>query len=186
MRWQKQNRQIAATGDGQDAPPAFKTKLLEELAEYGFNVLYLTIAFAAFTAYRRLLLAAHDIDYTDYGIAFIEGLILGKVIMLGSVFRLGRGLEDKPLIIPTLYKTVVFTLFVGVFALAEHAIKGLLTGKGAAAGLTAFTAQGYEMILANGLVVFVALIPFFAVKELGRVMGREKIWALFLRPRKPL
>jgi hypothetical protein len=162
-----------------------RAKLLEELAEYAANVLYLSIAFAAFAMYRRLLLAAHDIDYTDYGIAIIQALILGKVVMIGSVFRLGRGLEDKPLIFPALYKTVVFTLFVGVFALAEHAIKGLLKGEGIAAGLATFAAQGFEMILANGLVVFVALMPFFAVKELGRVMGRDKIWALFLRQRKP-
>jgi len=27
----------------------------------------------------------------------------------------------------------------------------------------------------------VALIPFFAIKELGRVLGEEKIWALFFR-----
>jgi hypothetical protein len=164
---------------------SLKAKLLEELAEYGLNVLYLTIAFAAFTMYRRLLLAAHDIDYTDYGIALVEALILGKVIMIGRVFRLGRGLEEKPLIVPTLYKTVVFTLFVGVFALAEHALKGLLKGEGVAAGLAAFAAQGWEMILANGLVVFVALMPFFAMKELGRVIGRDKIWTLFLRWRKP-
>ena len=160
-------------------------KLLEELAEYGLNVLYLSIAFAAFALYRRLLLAAHDIDYTDYGVAIIQALILGKVVMIGGVFRLGRSLEDKPLIVPALYKTVVFTLFVGAFALAEHAIKGLLKGDGIAAGLAAFAAQGWEMILANGLVVFVALMPFFAMKELGRVMGRDNIWGLFLRRRKP-
>jgi hypothetical protein len=31
----------------------------------------------------------------------------------------------------------------------------------------------------------VALIPFFAVKELGRVLGEEKIRALFFRRRDP-
>ena len=36
---------------------------------------------------------------------------------------------------------------------------------------------------AGVMVVFVALIPFFAVKELGRVMGRERIGRLFFRHR---
>jgi hypothetical protein len=40
-------------------------------------VIYLTIVFAAFTVYRRLLLSAHDISYTNYGFALIEALILG-------------------------------------------------------------------------------------------------------------
>jgi len=158
-----------------------KSKVLHEIVEYGFNVIYLTLVFASFTMYRRLLLAAHDIVYTNYWFALIEALILGKVIMIGGVFQLGRGLEHKPLIYPTLYKTVVFTLFVILFTLAEHAIKGLIAGDGAAAGIARFTAQGYEIIVANAMVVFVALIPFFAVKELGRVMGRERIWALFFR-----
>jgi hypothetical protein len=137
--------------------------------------------FATFTIYRRLMLAAHDVTYTNYGFALIEAFILGKVIMIGGVFRLGRGLEDRPLIYPTLYKTTVFTIFCFAFTLAEHAIKGLVSGRGAAAGLAAYAAQGYEVILANSMVVFVALIPFFAVKELGRVVGREKVGRLFFR-----
>jgi hypothetical protein len=162
-----------------------KDKVRHELIEYAFNVVYLTIVFAAFTIYRRLLLSAHDISYTNYGFALIEALILGKVIMIGGVFRLGRGLEDRPLIFPTLYKTAAFTVLCFLFTLAEHAIKGLVSGDGVAAGLSKYAAQGYEVILANSMVVFVALIPFFAVKELGRVMGREKIGSLFFTPRSP-
>ncbi len=123
-----------------------KEKAREELVEYALIVIYLSVVFATFTIYRRLLLAAHDISYTNYGFALIEALILGKVIMIGSVFRLGRGLEDKPLIFPTLYKTVVFTAFVALFTLAEHVVKALVTGKGIAAEFTEFAAQGYEVI----------------------------------------
>jgi hypothetical protein len=162
---------------------AMKEKVRHELIEYAINVIYLTIVFASFTIYRRLMLAAYDISYTHYGFALIEALVLGKVIMIGGMLRLGRGLEDKPLIYPTAYKTAVFTIFCFVFTLAEHAVKGLVSGQGVAAGLAEFAAQGYQVILANSMVVFVALIPFFAVKELGRVMGREKIGRLFFRAR---
>jgi len=51
--------------------------------------------------------------------------------MIGEVVRLGRGLERKPLIYPTLYKTAVFVLFVGVFKIIEEVIKGLWKGGGA-------------------------------------------------------
>jgi hypothetical protein len=164
-------------------PQGLKEKVRHELIEYAFNVVYLTLVFAAFTVYRRLMLSAYDISYTHYGFAVIEALVLGKVIMIGGVVRLGRGLEDKPLIYPTLYKTVVFTLFCAAFTLAEHAIKGLVAGKGVAGGLAEFAAQGYGVILGNSMVVFVALVPFFAMKELGRVIGREKIATIFFRTR---
>ena len=46
--------------------------------------------------YRRLVLAAHDITYTNYWVALIEALILAKVVMIGDVLRLGRGLDINP------------------------------------------------------------------------------------------
>ena len=42
------------------------------MAEYWINVFYLTLIFAAFTQYRRFVLAAHDITYTNYWVAVIE------------------------------------------------------------------------------------------------------------------
>jgi hypothetical protein len=159
-------------------------RIIHEVVEYWINVAYLTLVFAAFTQYRRFLLAAYDITYTNYWFAVIEALVLAKVIMIGEVLRLGRGLEDKPLIYPTLYKTAVFTIFVGVFKVVEHVIVGLWHGKGISGGLIEFSEKGFLVVLANSLIVLAAFFPFFAVKELGRVLGRDKIAALFFRRRE--
>ena len=161
-----------------------KKRIVHEVVEYWINVAYLGLVFAAFTQYRRLVLAAYDITYTNYWVAVIEALILAKVIMIGDVLRLGRGLEDKPLIYPTLYKTVVFTVFVAVFKAIEHVIGGLWHGQGITGGLVEVSEKGFPVMLANSLVVLAAFIPFFAVKELGRVLGRDKIAALFFRRRE--
>jgi hypothetical protein len=160
-----------------------KKKIVHEMVEYWINACYLTLMFAAFTQYRRFILAAHDITYANYGFAVIKALILAKVVMIGAVLRLGRGLEQKPLIYPTIYKTVVFTIFVGLFTIIEHVIKGVWKGEGFMGGLIDFLGKGTHELLANSLVVFVAFIPFFGVKELGRVLGEEKIWALFFHKR---
>lgn len=160
-----------------------KHKIIHELVEYWINVCYLTLVFAAFTIYRRLILASHDITYTNYGFAVIEALILAKVIMIGEVARLGRGLEQKPLIFPTLYKTLIFTLFVAVFTVLEYMIKGLWKGAGLMGGLFEFLGKGHHEILANSIIVFVSFFPFFGVKELGRVLGQDKIQALFFKNR---
>jgi hypothetical protein len=97
-----------------------KKKLVHEMVGYWLNFGYLTLMFAAFTQYRRFILAAHDITYTNYWFAVIEAAVLAKVIMIGQAVRLGHGLEDKPLIYPTLYKTAVFTIFVGLFKATEQ------------------------------------------------------------------
>jgi hypothetical protein len=166
-----------------DKKKSLKEKIFHELVEYWINVIYLTLVFAAFTVYRRFLLAAYDITYTNYGFAVIEALILAKVIMIGAVFRLGRGLEQKPLIYPTLCKTAVFTLFLGIFTVLENVVKVLWKGTGFTGNVADFLGKGHNEFLANALVVFVAFIPFFGVKELGRVLGEEKIRALFFRRR---
>jgi len=163
-----------------------RQKFMLEMSEYAINVIYLTFAFAAFTQYRRLLLASYDISYTNYWFAVIQALILGKVIMVGGLFRFGRRLEHLPLIFATLYKSVVFTALVGLFTLIENGLSGLWSGAGFAGGIAGYLDKGVHEILANSLVVFVALVPFFAVKEIGQVLGRQKIWALFFRSRSGL
>jgi len=159
----------------------WKERIFHEMVEYWISVIYLTLVFAAFTQYRRFLLAHYDIAYTNYWVAVIEALILAKVIMIGAVVRLGRGLEQKPLIYPTLYKAVVFSLFVIAFTVVEHAVKGLWSGKGLTGGVVELYRERFHELLAGTVVIFVALIPFFGVKELGRVLGEDKIRALFFR-----
>jgi hypothetical protein len=160
---------------------SLKKKLFDEMFEYWINVIYLILVFAAFTQYRRFILAAYDITYTNYWVAVIEALVLAKVIMVGDVARLGRGLGKKSLIYPTLFKTVIFSLFVGAFTLIEQGVKNLWSGKELSASLVIFFGKGYHELLAECLVVFVAFIPFFAFRELGRVLGEGKIWTFFFQ-----
>ena len=162
-----------------------KEKLLHEVKVYWFYVAYLTLVFAAFTQYRRLILADVGIAYTEYGFAVINAFIFAKVIMIGDVLHLGRGLENKPLIYPTILKTAIFTLFVGLFVFVEHALKGLITGKGAVEGVMEYLDKGPYEVVAGGLALFAAFMPFFALREAGRALGGEgKLFALFFRKRK--
>ena len=162
-----------------------KAKILHGMTKYWVYVAYLTLVFAAFTQYRRLILADVGIIYTDYWVALIKALILAKVIMVGDALKLGRGLDEKPLIVPTLVKTVVFTLLVSVFTFFEHAVRGLWKGTGFLQGLMDFLDKGFQEVLANGLVVFVAFIPFFALREMSRFLGGEdRLLALFFKKRE--
>ena len=161
---------------------SLKAKILRGMTKYWVYVLYLTLVFAAFTQYRRLILADVGIIYTDYWVALIKAMIFAKVIMAGDALKLGDSLNEKPLIVPTLLKTVVFTLLVSAFTFIEHAVRGLWSGVGSLGGLMDFLDKGYQEVLANALVVFAAFIPFFALRELGRVLGGEsRLMTLFFK-----
>jgi len=134
--------------------------------------------------YRRLLLAEYKIIYLHYGFALFKALVLAKVIMIGDILGLGRRLQDKPLIFTTLYKTFLFTILVGIFNALEYLVEGALHGEGLdlAKGITELWANADE-VLARSLVVIFTFIPFFAFRELGRVLGERKIRDLFFRRR---
>jgi len=145
------------------------------MVEYWMVVVYLSCFFGLFAWYRRLILAEYQISYASYGVSVLEALVLAKVILIGDVLRLGRRFEDKPLIVPVLYKTAIFTLWVGVFIVLEHTVEGLLRGHGWAEGVQSIWSKGKDVLLARCLVTFVAFIPFFAFKELERVLGRGQV-----------
>lgn len=164
-----------------EAKVTWKQKLAHEFTQYWVNVLYLVFFFGAFTWYRRLVLAEYQISYLHYGAAVIEALILAKVILIGEALGLSRGTKGKPLIYPVLRKTVVFCVFVGVFAMAEHMVEGVIHGKGLTGGLSTLWSEGRDEILARCLITFFAFIPFFAFRELGELLGEGRLLGLFFR-----
>jgi hypothetical protein len=161
----------------------WKDKAFREMVEYYIIFMYLAVFFGLFTWYRRLILAEYQISYLHYGVSVIKALVLAKVIMVGRALHLGRRFKDHPLILPTLYKTVVFAIFVGIFDIVESTIIGLLHGKGVAGGFDEFMSAGMDELLARCMVAFVAFIPFFAFDELEQVLGEGKIGKLFFRRR---
>ena len=164
----------------------WKQRILHELVSYWIIVLYLAIFFGVFTTYRRLLLAHHQIDYAEYGISVIRALVLAKVVLVAETLRLGRGFEDKPLVVPTLYKTLLFTICMALFSVAEELVRGFIHGKGVAAAADEVMSQLHLEWLARALVVFFAFIPFFMVRELGRVLGKGTIARLFFQRRSAI
>src|SRR5689334_1715334 len=101
-----------------------KARLVAEGKDLLAIFIYLAILLSIFTTYRRLLLAEYGIDYLQYGYSLIEALVLAKIILLGRFLRLGGKFGNRPLIVPTLYKTLCFGLFVLAFSILEHIVLG--------------------------------------------------------------
>jgi len=160
-----------------------KEKFWEEFKAYLLNVLYITLCFSVFVDYTRLILAHYEIKFAHYGISLINGLILGKVILIAEHLKVGQGFEDKPLIIPTLYKSFLFTLCVFLLGVIELTIRTLIQAGNPAMIFDAFINKFSYVWFAKTLVVFVVFIPFFSMKELSRVLGKGKISALFFKSR---
>ena len=162
-----------------------KQRVVHEVVEYWINFVYVAFFLVAFAWYRRLVLAEYHIVYMHYWFPVFEAAVLAKVIIIGDLLRLGRRLDQQPLIIPTVYRTVVFTLWIGAFDVLEATIRGLIHRQGVMAGLEELANKDWHEWLAGGVVAFVAFIPFFAFKELELVLGKDALRPLFWRRRTP-
>jgi hypothetical protein len=165
---------------------ARNAQIIEELKLYWLILLYLWIFLGSFTMYRRLVVAETGTVYLNYGIALIEALVIGKVILIGKMLNASRHFEDRPLIVPVLYKSLLFGVLVLLFGLAEHIVKGWFHSEGLLGGLRTIGALGAYEFGARVLMLMVAFVPFFAFWELGRILGKQRLYAMFfLRPDSP-
>jgi hypothetical protein len=163
-----------------------KTRLLKETKTILLVWVSLALLLGSFATYRRLLLAEYQIAFFRYGYSAIEAFVLAKVIVLGRLLGLGERFRGRPLIVPTLYKTVSFSVLVLAFSILEHLIVGLLHGDGPTKVLEDVMNKGIWEILAQVMVLFIALLPLFAVWETDRVLGEGKLFDLFFKQRASL
>ena len=162
---------------------SLKEKAKEEFKKFWAIAIYLALVFSAFAWSRRLILAESGISYLHYGGAVIEALILAKVILIGQALRLGKRVEDEPLIVLVLFKSVVYALFVALFSGIEHLVEGLIHRETWDSIVRGLVTNGRNEIIARTLAILVTFIPFFAFLETDRVLGEGKLFALFFRKR---
>jgi hypothetical protein len=167
-----------------EAKAGLKERAIEELRLFWIIALYLWMFLGSFTIYRRLIIAETGAAYLHYGIALIEALIIAKVILIGKLFGFSRRFEDKPLIVPVLYKSILFGALVLLFGIVEHVVEGWFHKQGVVGGLREIDNLGVYELGARVLMLIVAFVPFFAFSEIGRVIGPQKLAALFFAKRE--
>jgi hypothetical protein len=162
-----------------EATRSLKERALEEFKVYWIITLYLWLFLGLFTVYRRLVVAETGAAYLHYGIALIEAMVIAKVVLIGKLFGFSRRFEDRALIVPVIYKSILFGLLVLLFGVVEHVVTGWFHKQGLLGGLREIAAiSGYELG-ARVLTLIVAFVPFFAFSEIGRVLGMNKLTTMF-------
>jgi len=85
-------------------------------------------------------------------------------------------LRDRPLIYPVAYRSAVFSLILIAFHLIEEVLAGLWQGK------TVMDSVGIQSVLelvVLAVILFVVLMPFFALNEVARDIGGDKLLEQF-------
>jgi hypothetical protein len=167
-----------------EARASLKERAIEELKVFWIIAFYLWLFLGSFTIYRRLIIAETGFAYLHYGIAIIEALVIAKVILIGKMFGFSRRFEDRPLIVPVLYKSILFGILVVLFGVVERLLEGLIHKEGLLGGIRRIAELGSDEFAARILILIVAFVPFFAFGEVGRVLGTERLAAMFFGKRE--
>jgi hypothetical protein len=160
--------------------PSLKEKAVFQLKEFFGMFLYVWFLLALFDIHQSIILAQEHINYQAQGFAIINALILAKVLLIGEDLHLARELEHKSLAYSILYKSLVFSVLLIGFHIVEEMVVGLIRGRSIAQSFPAAGGGSVQAILSRGAIEFVALIPFFAFREIGRVIGKSELWSLLL------
>jgi len=160
-----------------------KERATNEFRRFIVIFLYLWVVFGLLSIHKSLVLAQKHLDYPEHAFAIINALVFSKVLLVGEHFHLGTRFKDKPLIYSILHKCFIFTVVLICFHIAESVLMGVFHGHTFADSFPPILGGSLKGLLSVGVMCFVVLLPFFAFREIGRVVGRTELSALILKPR---
>jgi hypothetical protein len=162
-----------------------KQKAYQGLKEYLAISLYLWLVLGLFVLYQSVILAEEHIPFVAHGLALINALALGKILLLAQDLHFAERFNDKPLIYPTIFKSVAFAGVLGIFKIIEDTVIGLLHGRPVMESIAGVGGGTIKGILSMIAILAVLLVPFFGFTELRGVIGLDKLRALFFTSRNP-
>jgi hypothetical protein len=166
------------------AKASVRKRATDELKEFLVISAYLYVCFTALAYLKFAILRAHGIDFAPFGFAAAKALICAKFMSIGHVLHLGDRHKDRALIWPTLYKSFVFLVFLLILNVLEEILVGLLHHHTLADSVADFAGGTLDQLIATSVVVLLILIPFFAFRTLGEVVGERNLTRVFFEPRR--
>jgi len=162
-----------------------RQRIRTELLEFSILATYLFVCFAALAAFKAAVLGAYHISFAPWVFAAVKALVSAKFLLVGRMFGLGDGLAKKyPLILSTLYRSLAFLIVLLFLSALEELIIGRLRGETVAASLAGLGGGTLWQLIATCVIMFLVLVPWFAFRALGEIIGDETLVRLYFEPRQ--
>lgn len=160
---------------------ALRDRAAEEFRRFLVLFFYLWLLFGVFVLNQGIVLREQGVNFTMQGFAFINALVFAKVMMVFEMLDPGRWLRRRPLIYPILYETLLLTVLFIVVHILEKVIEGFFHGRSAMQSVPTIGGGGLAGLLSASVILFVALVPFFGLRNLSLALGEGRLHALLFR-----
>ena len=161
----------------------FRNKAIEELTEFAVLTAYLYVCFAAVIYMKSAVLQAQGMAYVPLGLAIIKAALCAKFMLVGRMFSMGERYKKHPLIVPTLHRSFAFLSLLIVLTFIEEAVVGVIRGRTILDSISGIAGGTFNQIVATILIMFLILIPYFAFRSLGDIVGDTTLVRLFFERR---
>jgi len=158
-------------------------RIIEEFVQFIFIAIYLWAMFGILALHEAILAKEHGLDYHFYGFAIINSLVLGKVVLVADGLHFANWYKNGRVVYAIVCKAVAFAALLIVFDVAEELIVGLVTGKALAASLPSIGGGDLRGVVFVWVILAVALLPFFAFREVDAALGGHKLRSMILARR---
>ncbi|OAF15537.1 hypothetical protein AYJ54_39935 [Bradyrhizobium centrolobii] len=155
-----------------------RERALDEARRFAVMFVYLWVLFGLFVLNERIILDQRGIDFAAHGFALVNALVLAKVMLLTEDLNLGRWMRRRPLIYPILFESLLLTVMFICFHVAERVVIGLAKRETVEASIPAIGGGGFAGVLCVAVILFVALIPFFAFRNVSRELAPGQLHAM--------
>ncbi|HEY6734818.1 MAG TPA: hypothetical protein VI256_13685 [Roseiarcus sp.] len=169
---------VVAAGANAHGVRSLTAKAADEFRRFLLLFFYLWILFGVFVLNQGVVLREHGINFAMQGFAFFNALVFAKVMMLFEVFDPGRWLRKRPLIYPILYESLLLTVLFLIAHVLEKTIEGLIRGKTLTESMPVLTGAGLPGFLSITVILFIALLPFFGLRNLSLAMGEGRLYGM--------
>ena len=167
--------------DSHDNGRSLLGKIIVEIKKFVSMAIYLWVMFGLMALHASVVLAERQMSYRFYGFAIINSLILAKVMLVAEDLHFGENLKDRALVYPILYKAVLFAILFICFDMVEEVLVGLARGKTFAQSIPKIGGGSPSGVFFVAIILSVGLIPFFAFREISRVIGKSELHSLIFR-----
>jgi len=169
---------ISSEGTLHEPKRDVKQRVFNEVIKFFGIALYLWVMFGVFALHESVVSTKDHIDYHFYGFALVNALVLGKMLLIAEDLHFADWFKGRPLIYPVLCKAVAFSALFLIFDVVEEVLVGIFKGKTIDESIPSIGGGSPTGVFFVGIIVAVALIPFFAFREIGRAIGERELRSL--------
>ena len=142
--------------------------------------IYFCVLIGLFSVFKSLVLNEQNLIYHE-GFTIINAWLLAKVVLIAEFFQVADNLRHKPLVYPIVFKSAVFCVILMCFYIIEEMLIGLWHGKTIVESFPEIGGGSWRGILVIWSILFVGHIPFFAYRELSRILGKDELYSLIFK-----